>query len=192
MKNLAFIFSALALITITSCSTNKYHTTKVQNLDFGQYRTYGWITPVDSLSKQYYSNDIAKDNIMRTANKEIEDRGLVYSKENPDLLFRYIAIVNNKSRTLYASPYHAGFGWGGPWGYYNPWGYYAFNSPSYPIGKEKIRYGHIIIEAIDKNKNSVVWQARGTTEVDEPEKATNELPKLIQGIMKEYPIKIKK
>lgn len=191
MKNFSILFSALVLLVLASCSSNRYHTTRVQNLDFTQYKTYGWLPPVDSLSKDYFSNDIAKHNIMTTANKEIEDRGLTYTKENPDVLFRYVAIVNNKSRMIYSS-YHNGFGWGGPWGWYRPWGYYGFYSPSYPVGKERIRYGHLILEAVDRNKKTVIWQARGTTEVDNPEKAINGLPKLIQGIMKQYPLKINK
>ena len=191
MKNFSILFSALVLLVLASCSSNRYHTTRVQNLDFTQYKTYGWLPPVDSLSKDYFSNDIAKHNIMTTANKEIEDRGLTYTKENPDVLFRYVAIVNNKSRMVYSS-YHNGFGWGGPWGWYRPWGYYGFYSPSYPVGKERIRYGHLILEAVDRNKKTVIWQARGTTEVDNPEKAISGLPKLIQGIMKQYPLKINK
>ena len=191
MKNFSILFSALVLLVLASCSSNKYHTTRVQNLDFTQYKTYSWLPPVDSLSKDYFSNDIAKHNIMTTANKEIEDRGLTYTKDNPDVLFRYVAIVNNKSRMVYSS-YHNGFGWGGPWGWYRPWGYYGFYSPSYPVGKERIRYGHLILEAVDRNKKTVIWQARGTTEVNNPEKAINGLPKLIQGIMKQYPLKINK
>ena len=191
MKNLAYIFAALLLIFTAACSSNKFHTTRMQHIDFNQYKTYGWLTPVDSLSKDYYNNDIARNNIMSTANKEIEARGLTYSKENPDLLFRYVTIVNNKSRLVYNSTYYGG--WGGPWGFYRPWGYYGFGyGGSYPVAKEKIRYGHIIIEAIDRKTNSVVWQARGTSEVDIPEKAINELPKMVSGIIEEYPINIKK
>jgi len=191
MKNLGILFSAVVLMVIASCSSNRYHTTRVQNLDFEQYKTYGWLPPVDSLSKDYFNNDIAKHNIMTTANQEIEQRGLSYTKENPDVLFRYVAIVNNKSRMVYSS-YHNGYGWGGPWGWYRPWGYYGFYSPSYPVGKERIRYGHLILEAVDRSKKTVIWQARGTTEVDNPEKAINGLPKLVQGIMNQYPLKINK
>ena len=195
MKNLGLIFSLIALLTVASCSSNKFHTTRIQNIDFTQYRTYGWLSPVDSLSKDYFNNDIARSNIMSTANKEIEARGLTYSKETPDLLFRYVTIVNNKSRLVYSSPYYGG--WGGPWGFYRPWGYYGFGyggfyGGSYPVAKEKVRYGHIILEAIDRKSNSVVWQARGTSQVDVPEKAINELPKMVTGIIKEYPIKLKK
>ena len=191
MKNLGLILSTVVAtcLLFASCSTNRYHTTRIQNLDFGQYKTYGWLPPVDSLSKDYYNNDIAKDNILSTANREIERRGLTYSKDNPDVLFRYVAIVNNKSKMVYASPYNYGWGWGGWGGWYRPWGYYAY-APSFPVGKERVRYGHIVLEAVDREKNSVVWQARGTNEVNNPEKAINELPKIVQGIMKQYPVKI--
>lgn len=193
MKNFSIFLAAIAILLVSSCSSHKYHTTRVQDLDFGQFRTYGWLPPIDSLSKEYYNNDIAKGNIMTTANKEIEARGLTYTKDNPDILFRYVAIVNNKSRMVYSSPYYGGFGWGGPWGWYRPWGYYGgYYGGSYPVAKEKIRYGHIIIEAIDRKTNNVIWQARGTSEVDAPESAINELPKVVNGIMKQYPLPVLK
>lgn len=188
MKNFSVFLAAIAILLVSACSSHKYHTTRVQDLDFNQFRTYGWLPPIDSLSKDYYNNDIAKGNIMTTANKEIESRGLTYSKDNPDILFRYVAIVNNKSRLVYSSPYYGGFGWGGPWGWYRPWGYYGYYGGSYPVAKEKVRYGHLIIEAIDRKTNNVIWQARGTSEVDAPEKAINDLPKLVNGIMKQYPL----
>lgn len=187
MKNLGYIFIGLAIWILSSCTTNRFHTTRVYEIDFSKFKTYGWLPPVDSLSKDYYNNDIAKANIMSAANKEIEARGLTYSKENPDILFRYIAIVNNKSRLVYSHPTY--FGWGGPWWGWYPWAGYAYYGPSVPIGKQRVRYGHIILEAIDRNNKTVIWQARGTSEVDAPEKAINALPNLIHGIMKEYPIK---
>lgn len=187
MKKLIYILSVVFLLSTVSCSSYKYHTTRVQNLDFSQYKTYGWLPPIDSLSKSYFDNDISKSNILSTANAELEARGLSYSKENPDLLFRYITIVNNKSRAIYAN----NWGWGGPWGYYgwySPWYY----SPNIPVGKERFRYSHLIIEAIDRETNSVIWQARGSSEIKTPEKAINNLPKVVSGVLKELPIPIKK
>ncbi len=192
MKKTSFFLSVIALLILGSCASYNYHTTRQQSTDFNQYRTYGWLPPVDSLSKDYFTNDIAKGNILTTANKELETRGLSYTKENPDILFRYIAIVNNKSRLVYGSPYYGGFGWGGPWGWYRPWGYYGYYGGSYPVGKERVRYGHIILEAIDRRTNAVIWQARGSGQIDVPEKAINDLPKVVTGIMKEYPVPVQK
>ncbi len=171
------------VISMGACSSHKYHTTRIQNINFEQYQTYAWLPPIDSLSKSYFNGDIARTNILSTANEELEARGLQYDKENPDLLFRYITIVNNKSRPVYAHPYR---GWG-PWGYYgwyNPW-FYASNVP---VGKEKYRYAHVIIEAIERKTNSVIWQARGSSEIRSPEKAINDLPKVVKGVIKELPL----
>lgn len=180
MKRFLYILPLLWLLA--SCASHKYHTTRVVNQDFNQYRTYGWLTPVDSLSKNYFNNDIAKANIMETANAELEARGLVYAKENPDVLFRYIVIVNNKSEAVYGGP-----GWYSPWGWYHPhsWWYGVHR----PVGRERYRASHLIIEAKDRKSNTVIWQARGSGRVDNPEKAINELPKVVQGVMAEYPVK---
>lgn len=184
MKRFIFFLSAGLILFLASCSSYRYNTTRIQSLDFSQYKTYGWLPGIDSLSKGYFSNDIAEEKILSTANQELEARGLTYSKQNPDILFRYISIVNNKSRMVYATPYY-GMGWG--WGWYRPWGFYG-GGFSYPVGKEKFRYAHLILEAVDRKTNKVVWQARGSGEVNAPEKAINKLPKLVSGIMKEYPV----
>lgn len=185
MKKFVFFIGVVTLLIAGSCASHSYHTTRLQQTDFTQYKTYGWLPPIDSLSKDYYNNAIAKGNIINTANQEFEARGLTYSKESPDILFRYVALVNNKSRLVYGSPYYGGWGWGGPWGWHHPWHYGAY---SQPIGKERVRYGHIILEAVDRRTDAVVWQARGTGRVDIPEDAINDLPKVIRGILKEYPI----
>ena len=184
MKKLSYLISFVLLIA--SCSSQKYHTTRVVNQDFSAYSTYGWLTPVDSLSKNYFNNDIAKANIMETANAELEARGLAYSKENPDILFRYIVIVNNRSQEVYGNPYR----WYSPWGWYYP-GRYGY-SPHMPIGKERFRTGHVIIEARDRQSNTVIWQARGTGRLDSPEEAINDLPKVVKGVFAQYPIKASK
>lgn len=181
MKKIIYILSIIWLFV--ACSSQKYHTTRIVNQDFKQYKTYGWLTPVDSLSKGYYNNDIARANIMETANQELEARGLTYDRDNPDVLFRYIAIVNNRSQNRYAShPFSYG-----PWGRYHPAAWYAYYS-HYPVGKERYRVGHIIIEARDQQSNTVIWQARGSGRVSSPESATNTLPKVVQGIFNEYPV----
>ncbi|WDF68260.1 DUF4136 domain-containing protein [Sphingobacterium oryzagri] len=193
MKKLGYIFALGLLTLLASCASVKYNTTKMQTQDFGQYKTYGWLPPIDSLSKNYFNNDIARSNILNTANQELESLGLQYSKDNPDVLFRYITIVNNKSRLVYHN--NGGmWGWGGmgPWGFYRPWGMWGMGwggGFSYPVGSEKFRYAHVIIEALDRRTNQVVWQARGSSEIKAPEKSINKLPKVVSGIFKQYPVK---
>ncbi|MGH2623316.1 MAG: DUF4136 domain-containing protein [Sphingobacterium sp.] len=185
MKTIWSFFLVGIVFVIASCGGYKYNTTRVQSLDFSQYKTYGWLPPVDSLSKNYFTNDIARENILSAANQELERRGLTYSKENPEILFRYVTIVNNKSRMVYNNSMYAG--WGRPWGFGFGWGWGM--GPSYPIGKEKVRYSHLIIEAIDRKSDAVIWQARGSGQINTPEKSINKLPEVVKGIFKEYPIK---
>lgn len=188
-KETLFLIGIFALL-FASCSSYKFHTTRVENTDFAQFKTYAWLPPVDSLSKDYFNNNIARTNILNTANAELQARGLTYTKNDPDILFRYIAVVNNKSKEVYANYY---VGYGGPWGWYRPWGWgYGVYANNIPVGVERVRYGHIILEAIDRATNQVIWQARGTTEVSNPETAINELPKIVTGIINEYPVKVKK
>ncbi len=175
------LFFVAALVVLAACSPYKYYTTQTKHSDFGQYKTYAWLPGLDSLSKSYYDNAIAEENIYETADAALKTKGLVEDKNNPDLYFRYKAIVNNTSRTIY-SPMYGGWGWG--WGPYWGWGMGGGGA----VGRERYRAGHIIIEAIDAKTNKIVWQGRGSGEVRSPEKAVNDLPVVVQNIMKQYPI----
>ena len=185
MKKL-FVYFLPLIFTALSCSSYQYHITKMTGRDFSQYHTYGWLPPVDSLSKSYFNNDIAQNNIMDAANRELQARGLTYSKDNPDLLFRYITIVNNKSKPVYGGGYYGYYPWG-PWTY-SPWGWAS--GWNRPVGKEYFRTGHLIIEARDRQTNTVIWQARGSGEVRSPEDAINRLPEVVNKVMEQYPIAI--
>ena len=184
-----FILYFVPVMVLASCSAYQYHTTRIQSTDFSQYHTYGWLPPVDSLSKSYFDNDIANANILEAANRELEARGLSYTKDNPDLLFRYIAIVNNKSRPLYGGhPYGRWGMWGyNPWMWGPGWGYYGYGW-NRPVGEERYRAGHIIIEARDRQSNTVIWQARGSGQVRTPEDAINKLPEIVNGVMDQFPV----
>jgi len=181
MKTKWFLMVVTVLI-IAACSPYQYYNTQSKNSNFAQYKTYAWLPGLDSLSKSYYDNAIAEENIYETADAALKARGLTYDKSNPDLLFRYKAIVNNTSRPVYA-PMWGGWGWG--WGWSPYWGMGGV------VGRERYRAGHIIIEAIDAKTNKVVWQARGSGEVKNPEKAVNDLPYVVQNIMKQYPVMAK-
>lgn len=180
-----WLFMAFAIVIVAACSPYRYYNAQSKNSDFSNYRTYAWLPGLDSLSKSYYNNAIAEENIYETADAALKAKGLTYDKSNPDLLFRYKAIVNNTSRTVYA-PTWGGWGWG--WGWNPYWGMGMGGA----VGRERFRAGHIIIEAIDAKTNKVVWQARGSGEVRNPEKAVNDLPVVVQNIMKQYPVMAQK
>src|SRR5690606_37647325 len=126
---------------------------------------------------------------LNAAHKVLDALGMQYSKDNTDIRFRYITIENNKRRMVY-SPGCGGWGpWGMGWGMMRlGWGL-GWGGYSYLVGHEKYRYAHLIIEDVDRRTNSVVWQARGSSEVRAPEKSINKLPQIVNGIFKQYPLK---
>ncbi len=195
MRKLSFLW-VMVILVAAACSPYNYYNTQSRKADFSQYRTYAWLPGVDSASKSYYNNAIAEENIIETANRELEARGLTHSKENPDLLFRYRAIVNNTSRAVYAPMWGPGWGmgWGwNPWMWHRPWGMGMMGwGGGGAVGTERYRAGHIILEAIDRQTDKVVWQGRGTGEVRNPERAVNQLPQVVTNIMKQYPVTAQK
>jgi hypothetical protein len=183
MKN--WLLGLIIVGMLSACNTKTYQTTRYIKHDFQQYKTYGWLSPVDSLSKAYFSNDIARHNILETANELLSKKGMSYTKEDPDVLFRYIAIVNNKQREMYNNYFMPGYGY---YPYRTPY-MYSYGLGQIPVGKQRYRAGHLILEAIDRKTNTVIWQARATQELQSPEKAINRLPKMVEQLLKLYPVK---
>ncbi|RYY34284.1 MAG: DUF4136 domain-containing protein, partial [Sphingobacteriaceae bacterium] len=65
--------------------------------------------------------------------------------------------------------FYGGWGWGGGWG-------------GYPV-REQFREGTVIIDLIDRKTGKMVWRGYGVGEVRNPQKAINDLPKVVTGII---------
>ncbi|RVU01235.1 DUF4136 domain-containing protein [Mucilaginibacter limnophilus] len=187
------IYAGLVLFILsglTACSNYKYYTAAKNKTNLSTYRTFGWVeTPKPTNNpKKIYANDIADENIKDAATAALTAKGLTQSSE-PDLLVNYTTMTGRGYRTNYYGAGYGGFGWGG-WGYglgwYRPWFYggwgYGGAWGGYPV-REQFREGTVIIDLIDRKTGKMVWRGYGVGEVRNPQKAINDLPKVVTGII---------
>ena len=177
------------------CSSYQYSAIQSSSANFGKFRTFAWIPPADTVKNSRY-NDIADEKIKNEVTAQLEKRGLVLKSHRPDLLVRYSIAVNDKAR-LYNNPvyiYSGQFYRGAVRSYNGHYFYYAYRAP-YPIyvGQEiqQVPYkeGTLIIDLIDQHSSRVIWRGYGSGEVDNPEKAINDIPEVVDGILKKLPIR---
>ena len=187
------IFAASVL---SACSSYNFYSVN-NRADLSAYKTFAWIPGGDSKTNNFYNNDIATDKIIQAANLELESRGLKLNNNRPDLLIRYSAVVKNETRNYNQPVYYQSPARYVPrMGYYNGrrFYFYQYQRP-FPIyvgsemRKQHIEEGNVMIDVIDRKSSKVIWRGWGEGIVNNPEKAINDLPKVVNKIFDKFPSK---
>lgn len=185
---LKILFGVLIAALFSACSPYNYYSVSNRPLDPHKYKTFAWIPEGKSRAGSIYDNDVARDKIVESATQELTNRGFQLSNGRPDLLIRYTAMVNRTVKEYsdpvyyYAPPvmpYYRGRGRF----YYN----YVSPFPIYVGDSERrirIRENSIVIDIIDRRSSKVIWRGWAEGELDNPERAINEIPQVIANIFK--------
>jgi len=190
------VFILLSMVVgLTSCSTYDYYAISNKPISSSRYQTYAWIPGSQSKASSTYNNDIATDKIVEATDAELDKRGLQLNNRNPDLLIKYTAVVNKETKT-YNEPV-----------YYNPPPrllprvnyyrgraiyYYAYTDP-FPVyvgsraRKMQIKEGSIMIDIIERKSSKLIWRGWAEGEVNDPQKAIDDIPVVVTNIFKKLP-----
>lgn len=178
----------LAVFLLAACSKYSYYAVGSSNA-VSRYSAFAWLPPANNTKNPYFDNDVADQKIKDQATADLESKGLRLNSRRPDLLVRYTIMVDQKVRTVNEPMYSYMGGWG-PGGYYRGGRafYYGYRG-AYPVyvGDEiyhvPYKQGTLIIDLIDRNTHKVIWRGYGIGEVDNPQNAVNDLPKVVDGIL---------
>ncbi|WP_158825162.1 DUF4136 domain-containing protein [Mucilaginibacter lacusdianchii] len=196
MKKLSFVLIVfLTGLVWSACSRYNYYAVGNNN-NLSRYHTFAWLPSVKNKSTSAYNSDITDQRIKEAATENLEQRGLMLKANKPDLLVRYNIMLSDKER-VYDQPVYDYVG-GGAYpavGYYRGrrFFYYRYANP-YPVyvgqDVERVPYkeGTLMIDLIDRNTHKVIWRGYGIGEVDNPAKAIQDLPKIVEGIIKKLPL----
>ena len=190
------VLVTFVLAGLTACSNYRYYTAAKNKTNLSTYKTFGWVeAPAEQTNnpRKIYANDIADANIKDAATDALMAKGLTRQDAEPDLLVNYTAITGRGYKTnYYGGGMYPGWGWGLGWGagWYRPlffgyggWGWGAgWGGPGF-ASREPFREGTIIIDLIDRRTGKMVWRGYGVGEVRNPQKALNDLPKVVTGII---------
>ncbi|MBC8985175.1 DUF4136 domain-containing protein [Pedobacter sp. N36a] len=188
------LFLLVATGMLSACSPYNYYAvgSKPVGTDF---KTYAWLPPEDAKTNNIYNNDIVTDKIVQTTETELAKKGLTLDSKNPDLLIRYSAIVN-KSMKIYDEPiyYNQPPMLSPRIAYYQGRArfFYVYDNP-FPVyvgsreRKMPIKEGNIMIDIIERSSSKVIWRGWAEGELTDPQKAINEIPKVVENIFKQLP-----
>jgi hypothetical protein len=156
--------AALMIMLLGACgSTTKIHSDYDHSIDFSQYKTYGYYSPL-GIENPNYSNLLGQ--MFREAiDAQMLPRGYVIS-DNPDILINVSARLQDKTKvTTYSDPMMRG---GGYYGYrggmYDPWGGYGYGTSTHV---SQYTEGTINVDMVDPDQKRMIWEGIAIGRIDE-------------------------
>ena len=161
-KSLKVIVVLLVTAMVTACSTPvKIHSDYDHSIDFSQYKTYGYYTPMGIENPNYSSllGQMFRDAI----DAQMKPRGYVMS-DNPDLLINVSARLQDKTKvTSMSDPMYGGY-YGYRGGMYDPWGGYGYGTSTHV---SQYTEGTVNVDMVDVKQKRMVWEGIAIGRVDE-------------------------
>lgn len=159
---------AVVMALLAGCASGpKIQSDYDPTVDFSQYKTYGFFSPMGIENPNYSSiyGAIFRDAIGR----EMESRGYVLS-DNPDLLINVSGRLQDKTKvTTTSDPYMHGKYYGYRRGYYGTWGGYGYGTSTHV---SQYTEGTVNVDMVDRAQKRMVWEGVAVGRVNE--KKSNE------------------
>ncbi|WP_431200234.1 DUF4136 domain-containing protein [Mucilaginibacter sp. P19] len=188
----------LLVAALSACSSYNYYTAARNKTDLSAYRTFAWLPPATMTNKAgaVVKKEVADERVKDAAISALENKGLKFQENNPDLLVSYTTVTGRGMKTEFYPYYYGGypgfglgFGWGyrpfygyGGWGWGYPYGY-GYGGGGY--ARVPYKEGTLIIDIMDTKSRKLVWRGFGVGELHNPQKTVKELPKVVNGIIEQ-------
>ncbi|HTM99765.1 MAG TPA: DUF4136 domain-containing protein [Pedobacter sp.] len=190
MRKQFFILLALA-VGLSACSSYNYYAVSNKKIN-NNYQSFAWLPEGKSKASKVYDNDVATERIMEATTTALTNRGLKLDNKHPDLLIKYTAGVSTKTKEYNEPVYYnpparyvprVGFSRGRAFYYYsyiNPFPVYVGSE----LRRVHIKEGSLMIDLIDRKSGKLLWRGWAEGEITSPEKAINDIPKVVDNIFK--------
>jgi hypothetical protein len=146
-------FSLFVLIVITACSSGpSIKSDYDHSVDFSQYRTYGFFSPLGIEGPNYSTiyGSVFREAIAR----EMESRGYTAS-DQPDVLINVSARLQDKTKvTQSTSPAYGGY-YGYRRGFYDPWYGYGYGTTTHV---SQYTEGTVNVDVVDAKAKKMIFE----------------------------------
>lgn len=176
ISRFAVIASAAALLA--SCASKPtIESDYDRTIDFSQYKTYAFYTPMGIENPNYSSiyGSIFRDAI----SKEMDSRGYVQS-DNPDLMINVSGRLQDKTKvTTTSDPYMGGGYYGYRRGAYGTWGGYGYGTSTHVSNYTE---GTINVDMVDRIERRMVWEGVAVGRVNDKNTSDETRENIYAGI----------
>ena len=179
MKRLFRIITTLVAITLIIACASKptIQSDYDRSVDFSQYKTYGYFSPMGVENPNYSSllGQMFRDAI----DAQMLPRGYVKS-DNPDLLINVSARLEDKTKvTTHTDPMMYGGYYGYRGGMYDPWGGYGYGTSTHV---SQYTEGTVNVDMVDIRLKRMVWEGIAIGRIDEKRKSGELRQNIMTGV----------
>lgn len=168
MKNFTRLSAILITIMLLAgcASSTKIQSDYDHSVDFSQYKTYGYYSPMGIENPNYSSllGSMFRDAI----DAQMLPKGYVKS-DNPDLLINVSARLEDKTKvTTYSDPMMGGGYYGYRGGMYDSWGGYGYGSSTHV---SQYTEGTVNVDMVDIKQKRMIWEGVAIGRINEKQKS---------------------
>ncbi|MDH4047235.1 MAG: DUF4136 domain-containing protein [Gammaproteobacteria bacterium] len=148
----SLVIIAASLLTACASTPNTFINAD-PNVDFSQYKTFGYF-PTLSTDKGQYESLVS--NFLKVAvAQQFDRRGLTYDDDDPQLLVNFYINTKEKIRTRSVPSAGGYYGYRDP--FYSPWGGYGMGM-GYETRVDQYTEGTLNIDVVDAATKKLVWE----------------------------------
>ncbi len=156
--------AALTFMFLGACaSSTEIHSDYDHSIDFSQYKTYGYYSPMGIENANYSS--LLGQMFREAIDAQMLPKGYVIS-DSPDILINVSARLQDKTKvTTYSDPMmHGGGYYGYRGGMYDPWGGYGYGTSTHV---SQYTEGTINVDMVDPSQKRMIWEGIAIGRIDE-------------------------
>ena len=179
--NLAIKLTVLAVFMLTfsaATSAQKIRYNYMPGTDFSKYKTYKW----GRIENGSYPNQLIDEQITRSIDAQLAQKGLTKSDNNPDLVVVYQVAINQEKEWNAYSTGGGYWGWGG-WG---GWG----GMQTTTMTSSTINVGTLNLDIYDVATRKQIWRGEATKTLNppkDPAKIQRNIDKAMAKLLQNYP-----
>jgi hypothetical protein len=180
-------------VFLNGCSSVKFESDYDTSVDFTQYKTleyYGWDKGSDALI-----NNKDRKLIEKSFGSEFLRRGIkpIGRAEGGDLVVTLYLVTESKSTysgmTTHVGGNYGALGYGGFFNYGPGYGWQDGMS-STTFSEIDMKVGTLICSVFDPERKILIWEGVATKKISkDPRKREKNIPRVVSGIMKNFPMK---
>jgi Domain of unknown function (DUF4136) len=163
----------LSMLLMSCASQLRVYSDQDRDFNLANYTTYQWAhqNDIERNNNPLYYNELTDKRIKAVAETQLKLKGLSLSNSNPDAVFHYHIVVDDKF-SVSSDPY-------GLYGRY--WSRMGNNVVSY-------KEGTLIIDMMDSKTNSLIWRGYAVSVIQESDAEIKEemIQKAVTKIFEQY------
>jgi hypothetical protein len=175
------IKSFILLILFTSCSSIEIFKENTEIAPYKEYRSFVIIN--QEIGQVGFNNALLDAQVSQALQNQMEELGLVYEREKPDLVIRYTSNEDPRQKEVYHNRYPM---WGGrvwdPWLFNPMW----MNNRYNPVTTKNYELLQLIVDFIDPQKDKMLMRLTAVSEINNEKEKKKKLFKSVDQVVESF------